>query len=478
MRSNLKTNKIAIFTVAIILSLLGLQAANAELKDMQIVLGDTQTINTDYKIGDVAVGNESIVQFIVRDNRTEIYINPIKQGDTKLTIWDTNSEKRDEIVINVVSINIDKTLLDVENFISDIPGVSAMVEGQTIKIVGEVHSPTHLRSIQLFTAKNPKVISQVILSNKAMSVIARRIEEAVNTPGITVRAVRGKLVMEGLTYSKDIYNRIDKIARLYDNNIINLVEMRTSNRRPGHDKTIKLDVYFMEIKNSAVRNFGIQWAPGSTVQTPSNQDSGGGGGGFIGIANGINSLVGFVFNLLPKIKWVHTTGRGRVLERPSFIVKSGESVDFYSGTEVPYYSDMKVEFKEVGVRVHAEPIAYQDDVDLKVKVDFSSLSSMSDRGIDHNNLDTTVYVKANQAVVLGGMIRSGDVKAYNKIPKDINTSSALFTLFLSKDFQANESQFYIFIVPQILNTPHGAEMKLKRWLELHEDLEKERKFIK
>jgi len=452
-------------------------SALAKLNDLQLIIGDSQTLKTEYEIGDIAITDGSVVQYIVRDNRKEIYVNPLKEGQTTLTVWDKADQLQDKITISIVPVNIEGILKEAQAYIQDILGVQAVVEGGQVKLTGEVNSPTQLKDIQTFCAKNPKVINQVVLSNKAMDVIAERIEEAIATPGVTVRAVRGQLVMEGLTYSADIYKKIDQIARLYDKNIINLVEVRSSNRRPGSDITVKLDVYFMEIKNSAIRKFGIEWAPGSTLQNASAQGAQSGGGLF-GLGEGINTVVGFVFNLLPKIRWIHETGRGRVLERPSFIVKSGENVDFFSGSEIPYYGGESVEFKEVGVRVHAEPIAYQNDVDLKIKVDVSSLSSTSDQGIDRSNLDTTVYVKADQAVVLGGLIRNGDVKTYNKVPKGIDTTSALFSLFLSRDFQTNESQFYIFIVPSVTDSPQPAEMKLKRWLELHKELDHSRKFIK
>ncbi len=453
------------------------QNASAKLGDLQLVIGDSQTLKTDYEIGDIAITDSSVVQYIVRDSRKEIYINPLKEGQTTLTVWDKADQLQDKINITIVPINMDAVLKQAQSYVDDMLGVRVVVEGNVVKLTGEVNSPADLKSIQSFCVKNPRVINEVTLSNKAMDVIATRIEQALSTPGITVRSIRGQLIMEGLTYSADIHKKIDQIARLYDKDIINLVEVRSSNRRPGSDKIVKMDVYFMEIKNSAVRSFGINWAPGSTLQAAAAEGAGSSSGLF-GLGEGINSLVGFVFNLLPKIRWVHETGRGRILERPSFIVKSGENVDFFSGSEIPYYGGESVEFKEVGVRVHAEPIAYQNDVDLKIKVDISSLSSTTDKGIDHNNLDTTVYVKSNQAVVLGGLIRSGDVKTFNKVPKGVDTTSALFSLFLSRDFQTNESQFYIFIVPTVTDTQQPAEMKLKQWLELHKELDYSRKFVK
>lgn len=450
------------------------------IDDQNLVVGRAITISTSYEIGDVAISDSSIANFIIRENRKELYLNPLKEGTTSMTIWDKFDQKQDSFSIRVVAVSLDAVRRSAEEFAAQIPGVRVMVSGDQVILMGEVNSPQALKQVNDFVLNQKKVVSQVTLSQKAMEVIATRIEEAVAVPGIKVRTVRDQLVMEGITYSRDLFKKMDTIAKLYAPEIINLVEVRESDRRPGYDTTVKLDVYFMEIKNSALRNFGIQWAPGSTVQKREGGGGGGSsagaaGGGGLGLSEAIGSAVGYLVNLFPKITWVHETGRGRILEKPSFIVKSGESVDFYSGTEVPYLTENQVEFKEVGARITASPIAHNGEVDLKISIKISSLSSVVDGGIDRNEVSTTVYLKNDQSVVLSGLLRNGDVKTYNKVPKQVDVSTALFPLFLSKDFQTNKSQFYVFITPSIVDSPDSAEGQLKRWLEINKEIELTRK---
>ena len=116
--------------------------------------------------------------------------------------------------------------------------------------------------------------------------------------------------------------------------------------------------HFMEIKKNALRTFGVNWAPGSTPSDSGSSNASAGGGGKLSSVSKLGtSLIGFVFNLAPKIKFIRQSGYGRVLENPSFVVKSGENADFFSGTQVPYYSQQTVVFKDVGVKITAEPIA-------------------------------------------------------------------------------------------------------------------------
>lgn len=444
-------------------------------KERELVVGRAITVNTDYTIGDVAVTDQSVVDYIVQRNRMEIYLNPLKEGKATLTIWDNRSKVQEVYSLKVVSVKIDSLLREVKSALGHISGIRIdLIGNQNIRIIGEVSSSADLNLIKKYEEKYPQIKAKVSLSSRALSITADQIKSAIDIPGIDVRAVRGNLVMEGLTYSKDAYKKIDTIARLYKNDIINLVEMRQSNRRPGYDKSVKLDVYFMEVKNSAIRSFGINWAPGSTPSSAAANIGGGGvsqGMSFIDIP----AIFGFIVNLLPKIRWIHETNRGRVLEKAGFVVKSGESVNFYSGTQIPYFNATSVTFKEVGIRIKAEPIVHDSDVDLNINVTVSSPSSRVSQGVDTNEVSTTVYVKSGEAVVLGDLLRNNDVKTYNKVPPNVDPSSAIFSLFLSRDFQTNKSQFYIFILPTTVEKMTTAESELKRWLELNDAVNEARR---
>lgn len=468
----------AILLIPILILLIGYKSFG-KIQDQNLVVGRALTLTTSYAIGDVAISDSSICNFVIRENRNELYLNPLKEGITTLTIWDNADNKQDSFTIQVVAVSLDTVKRAAEEFVENIPGVRILVSGDQVILMGEVNSPLQLKQVNDFVQSQKSVINQVQLSERAIEVIAKRIEEAIATPGIKVRSVRNQLILEGITYSQDLYKKIDTIAKIYAPEIVNLIEVRQSDRRPGYDVTVQLDVYFMEVKNSALSAFGIQWAPGSTVKKREGESGGSGGGaaspGGLGIGEAVSTAVGYVVNLFPKINWIHQTGRGRVLEKPSFIVKSGESVEFYSGTEVPYETQNQIEFKEVGAKVTASPIAHNGAVDLKLTIKISSLSSTVDGGIDRNELTTSVYVPSDQSVVLGGLLRNGDVKTYNKPPDNVDVSTALFPLFLSRDFQTNKSQFYVFITPTILDAPNSAEMRLKRWLEINKEIELSRK---
>jgi pilus assembly protein CpaC len=455
------------------------------LSPQTLIKGQSTTLTVDYDIGEVAVTDPAVCDYMVQESRREIYLNPKKEGRTSLTLWDTTGAKHDTVPLTVISVGLREILEDAKATFEGSGTLKFFIQGEQVVIRGEAASPADVARINAFAAQFPQVRNEARLAAAVLETISSEIEKAIATPGIRVRSIRDKLVIEGTAYSTEAASRAEKIAKLYDENVLNLIAVKDTKRNPGAEKLIQLDIHFMEIKKSALRSFGINWAPGSTSSGGggSNASAGGSasaaGADAMGLSGLANSVVGFVFNLAPKIKFTRQKGDGRVLENPSFMVKSGETADFFSGTQVPFYSQQAVVFKDIGVKVQAEPIASAEDVDLKINVTMTSPTAGGvNKGIDTNTVSTTAYCKAGSSLALAGIFRNQDAKTYNKIPEDSNTSSALFTLFLSKDFVSNRSEFVIFVTPRIIDSASGqanvTTMELSDWDKMNENIIKKR----
>jgi Flp pilus assembly secretin CpaC len=446
---------------------ISLNAFAATIPPQNIVRGQTATIETDYEIGNVAIGDQSISDYLIQSNRREVYLNARKAGTTTLTLWDTQGTRRDVIPISVSSQDMGALQQEAAEIFG--PGTKLKLSkyGDQVVIDGEATSPAEAEKIESYVQRNPNVRSVAKLSPEAQQTLARKIETAIEIPGIHVRAVQGRLMMEGLAYSAESAARAEKIAKLFDPGIMNLIEVKETKRRPGKEPMVILDVYFMEVKKSAIRTLGISWTPGGT---PSGGMSG--SGGMFG--NLIGSAVGTVFNLLPKIRWVHESGNGRILEQPSLIVKSGDAGEFFSGTQVPYYSAQNVQFKEVGIKLSAEPISSGGAVDLKISATLSTLSAGVNQGIDTHTVNTVAYCKAGESLVLANLYRNGDSKTWNRLPQGVDTSSALFTLVASRDFQSHTTDLVIFVTPRVVEAGDTAGPEMARFQELDEQITRKR----
>lgn len=436
-----------------------LNARAVEQRAQQLVKGQSSTLTTDYEIGDAAITDPSVCDFVVRDSRREVYLNARAPGAVTLTLWDLQGVQRDVIPVQVTSASLEAVQAKASAAVGA-AGLRFVRRGDEIVLEGEVDSADALARADALAASEPHVRNAVRLGAKALERLGQEIARAVGRPGITVRRVHDQLLLEGIAYSASAAKRAEQIARIYHGAVVNLLEVRETTRAPGERPMVHLDVYFMELKKSALRGLGVRWTPGASVR-----NQGEGLGGLLG------SAVGVVFNLLPKIHLARERGEAKVLEHPNLVVKSGENAVFFSGSEVPYQSGQGVQFKEVGVKIEAEPIAYGDDVDLKINATISALGSGENRAIDRRSIATSAYCKSGESIILGGLWNQGAATSWNKIPEGVDTSSALFTLALSKDFQSRQSDFVIFVTPRITTHAARAEQALQEWEALRHELE-------
>lgn len=443
-------------------------SAMAAISAQTLMKGQSATVSTDYEIGDIAVADQSICDFLVGQDRRSLYLSARGGGETTVTLWDTAGSRRDEFAVHVVTTTLKEVLDRARAEFGDLAGVDIEVRGGHVEVRGEVAEPEDFRRIEGMARQDARVRSRVRIAREVIGEVAKAIRQAVDVPGVTVRDVRDRVVLEGIAYSQADAKRAVEIAKLYSPDVVDLIEVRETSRRVGRGRIIELSFHMMEVKKSALRNLGINWAPGSFAAGSSNLGTGTGAGLFSSIGDLGRGLLGFVFNLVPKLKFIRESGDGRVLENPSIIVKSGEEAKLFSGSEVPYYKGDEVQFKKVGIEIEAVPIEVKGGVDIKLNATLSAPSGDLRGALDTSTVSTSVICPIGQSLVLGNVIRNGDVKMRNRLPRDVDTSSALFTLFLSKDFQSNRSEFLVFVTPRLIDTPTQAEVELREYLATEE----------
>lgn len=442
------------------LMLAAISAAFAGDGVQTIVQGQSTTLSRDYTVGDVAVADPRVCDFVVRDSRREIYINARGAGNTTLTIWDDHGVQRDVVPVIVTPVDVAALKHQVQRAAGGAAQVEFVRRGDDIVMVGEVGSEQALSQVQSLTQAEPRLRSEVRLGGAALDTLADTVTKAINRPGITARRVRDRIVLEGIAYSAEAAQHAEKIAAIYNPSVLNLLEVRNTGRSPGERPLVYLDVYFLEVKRSALRSFGIRWSPGA-----SRANSGGQGVGGL-----LSSSLGFVIDMLPKLQMARERGEARILEHPSLIVKSGEKGDFFSGTEIPYASAQQTQFKEVGIRIEAEPITSGKSVDLKLNISVSAPAAGVNGSIDRRSIATSAYCNDGETLVLGGLWNNGQAVSRNKVPSGVDTSSALFSLALSKDFQSQQSDFLIFVQPRVASANERGTDAMRQWESLQQAL--------
>lgn len=369
-----------------------------------------------------------------------------------------------------------KELLDrARSEYGELPGVRVGVRSGHVELDGEVAEPEDFKKIENMTRQDARIRSRVRLTKDVVGELTSAIADAISIPGITVRSVRGRILLEGIAYSSSDAKRAVEIAKLYAPDVLDLVDVKDSRREIGRGRMIELSFHMVEIKKDALRQLGLNWAPGSMPSGGSSNGSTDSGQGFLSSIAGMGKeLIGFVFNLVPKLNFIRESGNGRVLENPTVVVKSGEDAKIFSGLEVPYYKGSDVDFKKVGIQIEATPVEIADGVDLKLTATLSTPAAELRGAVSTNTIATSAICKFGQSLVLGNIIRSGDVKMKNRVPNGMDTSTALFTLFLSKDFQSSRSEFVVFVTPRLVAAPSSAEKNMDEYMAMEEAMIKDR----
>jgi Flp pilus assembly secretin CpaC len=406
---------------------------------------------TDYAIGDAAMTDPSICDFLIRDSRREVYLNGRRAGTAMLTLWDSEGTQRDIVPITVTPVNFETLEAALRHELQDIGTIRLRRESDRLIIEGEVKSQAVVQRLANRAATDPHLESQVTLAHTALATVAAEIERAVGRPGITVRRVRDRLVLEGLAYSRAAATHAEAIAKIYHPQVMNLVEVQATSRTPGRRPMIHLDVYFVEIKRDALKAFGVTWQPGATRDE-----------GQQGLGGLVTSTLGFLVDLLPKIRLARERGAARILEHPTLIIKSGDRGEFFSGVEIPFTTEQQVAFKEVGMTVRAVPIALGQEVDLEIHVEVAAPSAGVDGAIDRRRVATTAYARSGESIVLGGLWGSSHAATRNRVPKAAR-GSPLFALALSKDVQQRESEFVVFLTPRVVAQAPSGESWQQQW---------------
>lgn len=435
-----------------------------------------------------------IVKVSVDRGSNVLRLQALKTGTATLAIHDAKDRKVYEFKIDVSRNTLGKVANEVRSLLSDIEGITIKIINDKVVVDGQVLLPRDMnRIISVVNQYGDKIASSLVtLSPVAQRKIAQAISNDINNPEISVRAVNDKFILEGSANTPEEIERAKQIAEMYVPDIVkeagekdgtivklkktfvlNLIQLKPAPPRdPG--KIIQLVVHFVELNKNAQKAFKFQFAPTISDQSAvqfnqtSQQSTG-----------VISQLTGTVSNLLPKLNWAKQYGHARVLQSSSMIVLAGQKGDIKNITKVPYqtvnqYGQPSTSFEDAGLMSSITPDLISPRSDsIRLSMDFSmkSLLGITDKGpmISQSSLNTVIIVKSGQSAAVGGLISNSTSTDYNKLPRNVANADPLITLYASKDFQRNQSQFVVFITPIIKASASQGSERIKEKFNLRDN---------
>lgn len=396
---------------------------------------------------------------------------PVADSD----VGDSDEELRDKIVTALRDPNIEVMVVDGTALLEgEVPDDHAKVRAEAVAKLYAQKVVSVVRVVEaeaqpppappLPPSELPKAAPEVPLED--------RVTEYIGLPDIVVRSVGGKLLLEGDVDSQNDLERVERIASLFSQDVVNLVDIR-------NPLQVLLQVQVVEINRGALKNLGITW--GSVI------DGALSAGSFmfgewtspLGLGIGgrspeevwqarlpIGSIVEELWRLSP-IRAVLDTlvseDLAQVLAAPSLLTLSGEGADFLVGGEIPVYMGQVdgravFEWRPYGVKLKMLPsVDTKGRIVLDIEPEVSSLdwSNALDTGVATipalrmRKASTHLIVEDDVTIAVGGLIQNTEAKIVKKLPI-LGDIPIIGGLFKSERFEKGESELIILITPKVV----------------------------
>jgi len=260
--------------------------------------------------------------------------------------------------------------------------------------------------------------------------------------------------------------QVETILGPFSKSIDNLLVVKEANQM------VEVDCHILELTKSFSEVLGFNWT-GSSGTSPT------------AVSTITNAAVGTADKLTEIFRLVDFTrtaldvqlmaavnqGKGKILAKPKLLCLSGEEASFLVGGEIPVVKVTSsssgdtvaedVEYKEYGVKLNIQPVVLaNDDIKLHLTTEVKELStegqySRADgttvKAFVTRNTSTVLRLRPGQAVIISGLFKDTVTKDdIGKLP-GLGDIPILGALFRSKDYQNNQTELVISLVPRLIN---------------------------
>ncbi len=175
---------------------------------------------------------------------------------------------------------------------------------------------------------------------------------------------------------------------------------------------------------------------------------------------------------------LETVGDTKILSSPSITAVNNKEARILVGSTQPYVTTTTttpasgptttaetVNFIEVGVKLYVTPTVHDDNfVTMKIKPEVSSVTSnltTSENNtipiVETSEAETTVTVKDNVTIVIGGLIKEENLTTMRKIPL-LGDIPVLGFAFRNHDSLVRKTELVIFLTPKIISGDVPADV--------------------
>lgn len=345
-----------------------------------------------------------------------------------------------------------------------------VIDARQVVLIGEAPGTT---SLHLWQGNGAQLRYEVTVRGDNAARVAQDVQGMlIDEPDLRVRAVGGRVVIEGDYSNPRTAERLAAVTKMYPQ-VVNLVAPRPPQPRVFQERTILLDVRVVEVRKRALERLGIRWidsaagpvfstsgywsantpfrgpplepsVPG-TAPTETRRFS-----RFFGIATSITSVLNFL----------EQGGDSWTLAEPKLTCKSGGEAKFLVGGEIPIpvaagFGQTTVVYKPYGVILEFRPVADADgNVSSRIVAEVSEPDTRnSNQGFiafTQNRTETEVTLRENETLVISGLLTHRGTQSQDGIP-GLSRLPILGALFRSKEFINEKTELVVMVTPRIID---------------------------
>ncbi|MCM8813587.1 MAG: hypothetical protein NC924_06605 [Candidatus Omnitrophica bacterium] len=173
---------------------------------------------------------------------------------------------------------------------------------------------------------------------------------------------------------------------------------------------------------------------------------------------------------------LESSSNTNVLSSPHIVVMDGQEASILVGSSEPYLVQNKdidtgqvtteTKFLDVGIKLRVTPTITADNtVVMKIHPEVSSPRRVAEvdnaLAVDTTEADTTLVVRNNETVLLGGLIKDSIVKSENRLPY-LGRIPILGYLFKNSTEEKVKQELVVFITPRIIAQSPDAIPAMER----------------
>jgi Flp pilus assembly secretin CpaC len=443
------SGKICIFLAV----LLGCVATSARAEDLVILKGSTSKITVTEGIRKIDVGSPTVVAALPSEDGHSVILNGLAEGTSELRI--EKLQGADLVTNVVVRTDLNETLTQVQDLLSDVEGLTIKIVGNKIVLGGQILTGADYDKVNKVAAMFASSI--VNLSTFDRSQMNKYVEEAIlkdiGIDTVTARVMGDTVILDGVVYKADDVKRCEQLAKLRVPNVVDLITVQ--------DVMIETDLMFVDVQVSKSLNWGynvLDTVQGSAFLSGSGNTFGQGG---LPLTYGVSA------SAKAQITADIGNGNAKVVAQPHISTKSGEQGDFQDGFTAYYQQPGQVGGPSslvsvpYGVILKVKPtLQGQNRILNQVSLNVSEPSPSAQGAqltLSTYNTDCTAICNVGESMVISGNVQN--ISTYNKNGAPVVRDIPLLDLFFAnKTSQSTRDEFVILVTPQpVFPAPAGGK---------------------